>query len=249
MRLTSHCRWDNRVGLGRLPLRVKMDRRCFARFTALLLACLFSGMSARAQIPILDIINAAVKKVIVATDLEVQRLQTQTIGLQNAQKELENDMAQSELTGITGWVQDQRDLFSEYYQELMEVKNAIAAYEAVKEMIDKQGQILAGYRQASAALGQDPHFSAAELAHMQGVLSGIVSQSVRNINLLTEVITSLATQMDDAARLKIIDEAGSGIDGNYNDMAGFSQQCFLLSLERAKDAHDIAETRALYGVQ
>jgi hypothetical protein len=245
--------WTVRVlGYGRRLLRInrKGRRRWFV--PALLLACLAGGAPQRSDAQVLDIIsiiNTAVKKVIVAADLEVQQLQTQTIGLQNTQKSLENDMDESELTDITGWVQQQRDLFSEYYQELWAVKNALTTYEAVSSMISKQEQIIAGYKQAYSVLGQDQHFSAAELQHMYTVLSGIMSQSVQNLNRLTMVITALVTQMDDAGRLRIIDEAGSGINRNYSDLAQFSQQNFLLSLQRAKDANDVAVTRALYGIE
>jgi hypothetical protein len=63
------------------------------------------------------------------------------------------------------------------------------------------------------------------------------------------VVTSLLTQMGDAGRLQIIDETGDDIDRNYRDLAQFSQECFLLSMQRARDANDIAVTRALYGIQ
>jgi len=48
------------------------------------------GSNANAQIPILEIIKAAVVKAIKAADLQIQRLQNKTIWLQNAQKTLEN---------------------------------------------------------------------------------------------------------------------------------------------------------------
>src|SRR6185312_4842467 len=160
-----------------------------------------------------------------------------------------NDMQQSELSGIAGWVQQQRDLFTEYYQELRQVKNVIAAYEEVKAMIDKQAKIMAGYRQVYAALQQDKHFGVDELNHAFAVLTGIASQSAQNIQRLTMVVTSLLTQMGDAARLRLIDETGNEIDRNYSDLAQFSQQSFLLSVQRARDVNDIAATRALYGIQ
>jgi hypothetical protein len=52
--------------------------------TIVLLVALPSG--ATAQIAVLEVINAGVKKVIKAVDLKVQRLQNETIWLQNAQK-------------------------------------------------------------------------------------------------------------------------------------------------------------------
>jgi hypothetical protein len=215
----------------------------------LLLTCLMPGRTDAQVLDIISIINAAVKKVIVATDLEVERMQSETIDAQNTEKSAENDMEQSQLSGIAGWVEQQRELFSEYYQELREVKNVIATYEEVKAMIEKQAQIIAGYQQVYSVLQQDKRFSAAELSHSLSVLSGIATQSAQNISRLTVVVTSLLTQMGDAARLKLIDETGNDIDRNYMDLAQFSQQNFLLSLQRAKDANDIAATRALYGIQ
>ena len=237
-------------GKGRHTARVnRWGPGVFKVFSALLLACLIPGASDAQVLDIVGIIDAAVKKVIVATDLEMERMQTETIDAQNVQKAEEIDMEQSELTGIASWVEQQRALFSAYYQELREVKNVITSYEEVKEMIDKQARIIAGYQQVYAALRQDKHFSVDEVSHAYSVLSGIASQSAQNIKRLTLVVTSLVTQMSDAGRLRLIDETGSDIDRNYSDLVQFSQQTMLLSLQRAKDANDIAVTRALYGLQ
>jgi hypothetical protein len=227
----------------------RWGRGVFKVFPALLLACLITGRSDAQILDIVSIINTAVKKVIVAADLQVERMQTETIDAQTAETAEKDDMEQSELTGIASWVEQQRALFAAYYQELREVKNVIASYEEVRAMIDKQAKIIAGYQQVYAALRQDKHFSVDELSHAYSVLTGIAGQSAQNIKRLTLVVTSLLTQMGDAARLRLIDETGSDIDRNYSDLAQFSQQNFLLSLQRAKDANDIAVTRALYGIQ
>ena len=42
---------------------------------------------------------------IIAVDLQVQRIQNKTIWLQNAQKTLENEMSKLKLDEITDWVQ------------------------------------------------------------------------------------------------------------------------------------------------
>lgn len=237
------------VGTGRRSYEGNR-RGCWRRvLPALLLACLVPGSAVRAQIPILEIIKAAVKKVIVATDLEVERLQTETIGLQNTEKEAENDMALSELNDIKGWVQDQRDLFAGYYQELWEVKNALATYEEVKDMVEKQVKIVSGYRQAFAVLSQDKHFSGQEVSEMDAVLSGIGKESEQNISRLWLVVNALVTQMGDGPRLKVIDETGRDIDRNYSDLVQFSQRCYLLSAQRAQGASDLATVRAMYGIE
>ena len=216
----------------------------------LLLACLMPGGSVDAQVlDIISIINAAVKKVIVAADLEIEQMQTETIGLQSAEKQVENTMDLDELNDIAGWVQDQKALFEEYYNELWQVKNALATYERVKEMMEKQGQIIVGAQQAYANISKDKHFSAAEVGQLSAVVSGVVSQSATNIKNLALVVTALVTQMNDAGRLGLIDQTGSDIDRNYRDLAQFSQETYLVSLQRAQDANDVAVTKALYGVQ
>src|ERR1700744_3237692 len=61
---------------GRLPLMVNRKGRRLLSLPALLLACLMPQGSNAQILDIISIINTAVKKVIVATDLEVERMQT-----------------------------------------------------------------------------------------------------------------------------------------------------------------------------
>ena len=205
--------------------------------------------AAKADAQIIDIIEAVIKDAIMAVDLGVQKVQTQTIYLQDAQKAVENAMQQLQLTDITNWVQQQKDLYSEYYQELWEIKSALATYDKIVSMIDKQVQLVKDYQQAYAAMRQDTHFSAQEINYIGRVYSGILSQSVENLNQLYLVINALVTQMDDGDRLHIIDGAGARIDQNYNDLHRFTQQNILLSMQRAKDQSDLDEVRQLYGIQ
>lgn len=203
----------------------------------------------RAQIPVVDIITEAAKKAVMAIDLYVQQLQTETIGLQEAQKELENEMQLGELSAITGWLEQQKDLYAGYYQELKQVKTVISDFERVADMLQKQGEIATQFKQMQSVINQDRHFSAADVATMTNTLTGILNESARNIGALELAIQSLVTQMHDADRLRIIDEAGDGIDKNYADLQEFYQRSLLLSLERAQDQNDVTATKALYGLQ
>src|SRR4051794_21736271 len=89
---------------------------------------------AGAQDAIAEVIKAGIKKAIKAVDLKIQRLQTKTIWLQNAQKVIENTMAKVHLEEITGWVEKQRILYADYYSELWKVKSMIAYYDRIKEI-------------------------------------------------------------------------------------------------------------------
>ena len=203
----------------------------------------------RANAQIIDAIEDAIKAALMAVDLGIQKVQTETINLQDAQKALENAMQQTQLGDITSWVQQQKGLFSEYYQELLQVKNALTAYDKVVSMIDKQAQLVKDYQTAYAAMQKDSHFSAQEISYIGSVYGGILNQSVENLKQLEMVITALVTQMSDGSRLRIIDAAGSRIDQNYSDLHQFTQQNILLSMQRATDANDLQEVKLLYGLQ
>jgi conjugation system TraG family ATPase len=203
----------------------------------------------RASAQIIDLIDAAVKKVLISADLAVQRLQTQTLVLQTVQKDLENSMQDGLLGDITGWVQQQEDLYQDYYQGLWQVKSALTSYSKVKGLIQRQAQLLKEYNQAQAAICQDSHFNPGELAYISSVYDGLLNESIRNTGQLVLVMGNFLTQMDDAARLRTIDETAGRIDHNYSALRSFSQQTTLLSLQRSKDMAEIQAIQNLYGIQ
>ena len=50
-------------------------------------------------------------------------MQNKTIWLQNAQKVIENQLSKTKLTEISGWTEQQRTLYSDYYAELGKIKS------------------------------------------------------------------------------------------------------------------------------
>jgi predicted transcriptional regulator YheO len=202
-----------------------------------------------AQIPILEIIKAAVKKVIKAVDLKIQRLQNKTIWLQNAQKTLENKMSKLKLTEISDWSKKQKELYAKYFDELWKVKNAISSYQAVRDIIKKQVQLVQEYAKAFNLSKQDKNFTVDELDYMQKVYTGILDESIKNIDQIQLVINAFATQMTDAKRLEIIHTAGDNIDQNITDLRQFNQQNITISLQRSKERNDIDVVKKLYGLE
>jgi conjugation system TraG family ATPase len=215
----------------------------------LVLILLFLQKPVSAQVlEIVDLINSAVKKVIEAADLQVQRLQTQTIALQDAEKALENSMAGGLLDDITGWVEQQEQLYGAYYQELWQVKSALSTYSKAATLIDRQAQLVREEQQDWAAVQRDPHFTVGELDHIANVYNAILDENARNVQQIGLVIQSFVTQMEDAGRLTIIDETSRSIDGSFRNLREFTQQNSLLSLQRARDENDVLMIKALYHI-
>lgn len=199
-------------------------------------------------LPILEIVKAVTKKVIKAIDLRIQRLQNKTIWLQNAQKQVENVLSKLKLDEISDWTQKQKDLYKGYYEELAKVKSIITYYQRIREITKKQTQLVQEYERAWNLFKQDTHFKDSEIQYMERVYTGILEESVKNIDQIFLILDSFATQMSDLKRLEIINKAADQIDGNYDDLTMFNQQNILLSLQRAKTEADVNQVKQFYGI-
>lgn len=207
-----------------------------------------SSLPVKAQIPIVGLFTSAIKKVIMAIDLKVQRLQNQTIAIQNAEKQLENTLSLNKLTDISGWLNKERNLYQSYYRELAKVKTVIADYDEVKKIITQQKQLVTEYQQANALFHRDPHFSISELRYMENIYSGLLEESVRNLDEVLLAINSFRSQMDDADRMERIHQATASLQTNLDHLRQFNRQNARLSLARARDAQDKATVKQLYGL-
>jgi predicted transcriptional regulator YheO len=214
----------------------------------LVAAALVSVQKVSAQDPITEIIKAGITKVIVAVDLKIQRLQTKTIWLQNAQKVLENSMSKARLDDITGWVQKQKDLYQNYFDELWKVKDVLSYYHKIRQITEQEVALVNQYHRAWSGVTQDSHFTAAEVDYMGKVYTGIIEQSIKNLDQIALVINSFVTQMSDQKRMQIIDQAAEAMQKNYNDLKSFTNENIQLSIQRSKDEHDVAVVRALYAM-
>lgn len=201
-----------------------------------------------AAIPVLEIVKAVAKKVIKAIDLRIQKLQNKTIWLQNAQKKIENVLSKLKLDEISDWTEKQKELYRNYYEELAKVKTIITYYQRIKDISEKQVRLVDEYERAWNLFQKDAHFNSSELDYMQSVYSGILNESLKNIDQIFLVLDSFTTQMSDAKRLEIINAAADQIDANYDDLTLFNRQNILLSLQRAKTEHDVKSVKQFYGI-
>ncbi len=200
------------------------------------------------QIAIAEIIKAGIKKVIKAVDLKIQRLQNKTIWLQNAQKTLENALSKLKLNEISDWTEKQKEQYRKYYEGLTKVKAIISYYQRIRDITQKQVRLVNEYNRSWQLIRQDKHFTADELDYMSKVYSGILEESLKNIDQITLLVKSFATTMSDAGRLELINKTADQVDTNYNDLIRFNQQNVLLSLQRAKSSYELETVKKLYGL-
>jgi oligoendopeptidase F len=212
------------------------------------ISCLCLPLRSQAQDPVSEIIRQAIIKVIKAMDLAVQRVQNKTIGLQNAQKLIENKMSDLKLKEISSWVEKQRKQYADYFDELWKVKAAISFYQDIKAILRKQLALVEEYKRFYALVKKDKNINPEELDYMVKVYAGIIDESLKNLDQVYLVIQSFTTQMSDARRLEIIQNASAAIDTNLNDLRQFNQQAVKISLQRAREKHDVEVVKELYGL-
>jgi hypothetical protein len=214
----------------------------------IIIALLLVAVTCEAQIPVVSLVSGIIKKVITALDLKVQQLQNQTIALQNAEKQLENNLHLNSLNDISGWLTKEKTLYEQYYQELARVRTIIADYDEVKRIISQQAQLVSEYKNASQLFNRDQHFSAQELNYIGQVYDGILQESVRNLDEVLMAVNAFSTQMSDAERLEAIHHATAGMQRNLDDLRRFNHNNIALSLQRSKNAQDRQAVKQWYGL-
>ncbi|MCW3074580.1 MAG: hypothetical protein JWP69_1649 [Flaviaesturariibacter sp.] len=201
-----------------------------------------------AQDPISVIIKEGIKKVIVAMDLKIQRIQNKTVWLQNAQKTLENTMSKLKLNEISGWAEKQRRLYSDYFEELGKVKTALAYYHRLRDLMDKQKLLVAAYSRAWSGVRRDRHFTPREVEYIGSVYAGILAESLQHLEGIELVVRSFTTRMSDGERMALIDKTAAAIEANYTDLRTFTNSNIQLSLQRSRDRKETTLVRSLYGL-
>jgi len=204
--------------------------------------------AADSAVGILTIVKEAIIKVIKAIDLRIQRLQNKTIWLQQAQKKLENTLTKLKLDEISDWSKKQKELYQDYFDELKNVKSTISYYQRIKDVTQKQVRLIDEYERAWNLFRQDENFNDAEIDYMEKIYNGILDESANNIDHISMILESFTTQMTDAKRLEIINEAADKIDQNYDDLKQFNNQNIKLSIQRSKTQNDVESIKKLYGI-
>lgn len=138
------------------------------------------------------------------------------------------------------------DLHNVYLTGLMAVSSAVRNYGRVADIIAQQASLVSEYKRANSNFRQSGSFSATELSYMSNVYSGLINQSLDNLNELTTLITANQLRMSDADRIKGIDRIYNSNTDLLNCLRAFNRQGVLLSLQRAKDNNDTQTLKKLY---
>lgn len=207
-----------------------------------------SPRPATAQLLVLDVIRAGVTKAIKAMDLKIQRLQNETIRLQNTQKALENELSRQKLEEIRGWAERQRAQYDAYFQELLEVKASLSSLGRLRETLGQFGSLVESHRRAWSLLRQHPAFSEGERRYMEATYAAQLRECARQAQELLFVVKSGTTSMGDGDRLGLLHTSADRLEASVLRLRRFHRQNLMLALRRTQGQREALALRRLLGL-
>ncbi|MCH7409999.1 conjugal transfer protein TraI [Belliella sp. DSM 111904] len=225
-----------------------MKRTIRAIVLAVVMAFTIVPQPAKADPIIGEIIRRGVVRAIKAVDLQIQRLQLETVWIQNAQKTLENVLSQLKLDEISDWAQRQGDLFGDYYNELWRVKNTITQYQRIRDIAQNQALLVREYQAVWSLLRNSGNFSVAEITYMERVYSKILETSINNMQQIHVVVNAFRTQMSDAERLELVHRVDQDVRNNLADLRRFNRQNIGLDVQRGGNLLDLDLIQQIHGL-
>ncbi|GMQ30649.1 conjugal transfer protein TraI [Algoriphagus confluentis] len=202
------------------------------RRLALLLVFFGLCVPTYAAIPVAEIIRQGVKKVIVAVDLKIQRLQNETIWLQQVQQKMENILSENQLAEIASWGQRQKELYGDYFEGLWKVKEAIAQVQRIKSIARTQSELLSAYQQSWQMLQADGRFTLAELELIHNRYGEILRSSASNLGELTALLKEFSFQVSDGERLERIHTLDQQMTKNFRNLVSLNLQLETINTQR-----------------
>ncbi|MES2108565.1 MAG: TerB family tellurite resistance protein [Bacteroidota bacterium] len=140
------------------------------------------------------------------------------------------------------------DLHNIYITGLMAVSPAVRNYGRIAEILTMQASLISEYKQESSLFRQSGSFSVSELSYISDVYRQLVTETLDNLEELTNIITANKLRMSDAERIKAIDRIYGSSSEKLQFLRFFNNQGVSLSLQRSKDMADTQTLRQLYGI-
>jgi len=140
------------------------------------------------------------------------------------------------------------DLHSVYLNGLLSISPAVKNYGRIAEIITQQASLISEYKSSYKQFSQSGTFSASELNYMSNVYTQLVTQSLENLDELTNVLTAGKLRMSDDERMRAIDRIYGSSSDKLQFLRHFNRQGAILSIQRSKEIGDTRTLKQLYGI-
>jgi len=140
------------------------------------------------------------------------------------------------------------DLHSVYLNGLLSINPTVKNYGRIAEILLQQASLITEYKSTYSSFKQSNTFSVSELSYISDVYTQLVTQSLENLDELTNVLTAGKLRMSDDERMSAIDRIYGSSSDKLQFLRHFNRQGEVLSLQRSKDLGDTRTLKQLYGI-
>ncbi len=181
----------------------------------------------------IDPVSLVIAKIIKAIDLQVQKLQNQTIWLQQAQQVAEHELSKLKLSEIADWQRKQQQLYAGYFQELQTVRSAVKALPQVKQVLSLQSELVVTYNRI------------AKVNVSRSAADALLDLSRDVVSSLKEVTSGNGLVMKDADRVKIISSLRDAMQDCLDNMRELDKQTNRLASSKQQMQTDMKSLQRL----
>ncbi|MBB6127440.1 TerB family tellurite resistance protein [Mucilaginibacter lappiensis] len=140
------------------------------------------------------------------------------------------------------------NLHEAFLDGLMVVSPAVRNYPRVADIISDQASLISEYKAAYTTFRHDPHFKPDEISYIMGVYNRLVNTSLKNLGDLSMAVTDSKLRMNDAERLKTIDQIYNDSHDQLSFLRRFNERAYKTGLQRSGNANDRQTLQNLYGI-
>jgi hypothetical protein len=197
------------------------------------ICCFFrTGVVAQTLDPVSLILSKAIK----AIDLKVQRLQNQTLVLQQAQQKAEQQLSKQKLEEIGSWHRQLSALYAGYFTELKQVKPMISGGTTVRRIFEMQQQIALVYASSQKDPSAKPRYNA------------ILNQSQELVQTLQLVLTGQMAS-NDAETVAMVRTLKDAMQDCLSNMQSLHKQEVEILSDKKRKQSDLRFVKRLYAIQ
>ena len=139
-------------------------------------------------------------------------------------------------------------LHEAFLDALLQVSPSVRDYKRVGDIITYQIRLVERYTDARERFHTSSLYNQNELAYIDKVYDRLFTESLRDLEELTMVLTSGQARMSDNERIEIIDGIYESMQDKVLFLKEFNNEASVLGLQRAKEKQDVAAMRLLSGI-
>jgi len=136
-------------------------------------------------------------------------------------------------------------LHKTFLDALMKVSPVVKNYKRVGDIIHFQMLLMKEGKNGLNRFVKSGSFSAQEIRYFEKVYGNLLSQSLRNLDELTMVLTADKLRMSDDERLQAVDDIYLQMQDKLLFLRNFNATSNILAMQRAKEAKDVYASKEL----